>query len=231
MPSARAPAKKKSATQKKRKAAPKKKPASPGRRGRKKGAPPLDTDAILEGAGQVFIRQGYANTSLRQLMAGAGVSTTAFYARFASKEAVLEALATRFLTGLAAEGAARLAEVRSIEEGFEVGVDVLLKSIEAQRPLVRLLVGEAGAAEGVRRGLAAAYEQLAGLVEAQLERLVEKGAIEAADAKSIGWAFVGALKIQVERWALYEAIDGEELGPALHATARALMPVLRRRAR
>ncbi|MBS1120882.1 MAG: Bacterial regulatory protein, tetR family, partial [Deltaproteobacteria bacterium] len=54
-------------------------------------------DKILEAAEKVFAKHGYAVVSLRQLMAAARVSTTAFYARFDSKEAVMAALVTRLL--------------------------------------------------------------------------------------------------------------------------------------
>ncbi len=55
------------------------------------------SDRILGAAEKVFARQGYGETSLRQLMAAARVSTTAFYARFDSKEAVLVALVDRLI--------------------------------------------------------------------------------------------------------------------------------------
>ncbi len=45
---------------------------------------------ILESAARVFGKRGYADTSLRQLMAASRTSTTAFYARFAPM--ALEAL-------------------------------------------------------------------------------------------------------------------------------------------
>jgi AcrR family transcriptional regulator len=207
------------------------KPKPPERRGRKKGAPRPSSDQILEAAEEIFARQGFADTSLRQLMSAAGVSTSAFYARFASRDAVLEALATRFLTELAQTGAERIAAAKNLEEGFDVGVDVLVDAVRGKRDLVRLLLGEGNGSAEVRRGLGGALEQLAGLLGGNLERLVAKGIIEPADAQAVGWAFVGALKIQLERWALFESIETDELGPALRATASAMLPMLKRRRR
>jgi AcrR family transcriptional regulator len=201
------------------------------RRGRKKGAARPSSDQILEAAERVFAKQGFADTSLRQLMSAAGVSTTAFYARFPSRDAVLEAIATRFLEQLAVAAAERLPGVKNIGEGFDAGVDVLVATMQGRRPLVRLLLGEASGSDIVRGALGGAFEQLAQLLAGQLQRLVDKGHIEASDAEATGWALVGAMKIQVERWALYDAIDDDELGPALRATARAMLPVIKRRAR
>jgi AcrR family transcriptional regulator len=219
----------KTATKRAAKAEATKNPAE--RRGRKKGAPRPSRDAILEAAEGVFTRQGFGNTSLRQLMAAAGVSTTAFYARFSSREDVLEAIAMRFLTDLATDAAGRLGAARNVEEGFTLGVEVLLDAVKDKRPLLRLLLSEASSSEVVRRALGDAFEQLATLLAAQLQRLVDKGIVEAADARATGWALVGALKIQLERWALFESINAKELGPALRSTAEAMLPVIKRRAR
>jgi AcrR family transcriptional regulator len=204
---------------------------SPERRGRKKGAPRPTSDQILEAAEKVFAHQGFADTSLRQLIAAARVSTTAFYARFASREAVLEAIATRFLNQLANDTAAQLSEAEGIEDAFLAGVDLLATAVEGKRPLLRLLLGEAGGNEAVRLRLAAAFEQLASLMGGNLQRLVDKGIIEPSDARATGWAIIGALKIQLERWALLEAISADELRPALRSTAVAMLPVIKRRSR
>ena len=51
--------------------------------------PRPSSDGILASAEATFAEHGYGDTSLRQLMAKAGVSTTAFYSRFAGKEVTL----------------------------------------------------------------------------------------------------------------------------------------------
>lgn len=218
-------------TAKKRSKAARPAAAGPERRGRKKGAPRPTSDQILVAAERVFTSRGLSDTSLRQLIAAAGVSTTAFYARFPSREAVLEELATTFLDKLARDTAERLAEATDIESGFDLGVDALVAAVQHKRGLVRLLLGEAVGNASVRRALATAFEQIAGLLAANLQRLVDKGVIEPADALAVGWAFVGAMKIQLERWALFDSLKSDELGPALRSTARSMLPVLRRRAR
>ncbi|HET6582721.1 MAG TPA: helix-turn-helix domain-containing protein, partial [Nannocystaceae bacterium] len=57
-------------------------------------------DAILATAERVFAERGFADTSLRELIAACGCSTTAFYARFATKDAVLEVLLRDLLVDL-----------------------------------------------------------------------------------------------------------------------------------
>jgi len=207
-----------------KKSVPKKSAAQSAKRARRPSS-----DAILEAAEKIFARQGFADTSLRQLMAAAQVSTTAFYARFDSRDAVLEELAMRFLAELGAEAAEKLATARNIEEGFDIGVEVLLGAVKGKRDLVRLLLGEANASVAVRQSLARAYGQLASLLAGNLQRLVDRGELEPADATTVGWALVGAVKIQLERWALLDELDDDGLAQALSRAAQAMLPVLRRR--
>jgi AcrR family transcriptional regulator len=69
--------------------------------------PELRRNEFLDCAQALFLERGYDNASLNEVIVAAGVSKGAFYHYFASKEALLEALAGRF-----AEAA--LARIRSV---------------------------------------------------------------------------------------------------------------------
>ena len=186
-------------------------------------------DGILGAAERAFARRGYGETSLRQLVAEAGVSTTAFYARFESKEAVLQALVTALMTDLTTTAAAALAEARNIQEGFEVGVDALVGVLSAHRTTVRLALTEAASSAPIGAELRKAYGMLAQLMGGKLKRLVDRGEIEVPDADALAWALVGALHMQVLRWAVFDDLDDEALARALRATARTMLPAISRR--
>jgi hypothetical protein len=83
----------------------------------------------------------------------------------------------------------------------------------------------------MRKSFALALEQIVLVLEAPVARLVERGAIDRADASAVAWALVGSLKIQLERWALYDSVKDAELGPALRSTAQTFLGVLKKRAR
>src|SRR5690349_11780188 len=83
------------------------------------------SDRILVAAETLFASRGY-DVSLRQLIAAAGVSTTAFYARFPSKAAVLERLTESLFGELHVEAIAVLRRARDLEEGITRGVDLLV---------------------------------------------------------------------------------------------------------
>jgi AcrR family transcriptional regulator len=66
---------------------------APTRRGRPPKAEAPDTrQAILDAALDLFARQGYAGTSIRQIARAVGISEAGLYAHFASKRGVYDAL-------------------------------------------------------------------------------------------------------------------------------------------
>jgi AcrR family transcriptional regulator len=181
---------------------------------------------ILRAAERIFARDGYAETSLRRLIAEAGVSTTAFYARFPSKAAVLDALVAELLSDLYTTAARVLSDARGLEEGFEQGVEVLAQVLSNRRDLVRLALTEAACSPTARATMQGAYGMLAGLLTSKLKILADRGEIELHQADAFGWALVGAMQMQIARWAVYEELDDKELPGTLRATARALLPAV-----
>ncbi len=184
-------------------------------------------DRILEAAEKVFARRGYGGTSLRQLMSAAGVSTTAFYARFASKEDVLRALALRLLEELEGTARTELAQSIGLEDSFRRGVDVLFDVLAPRRALVRILLTEAASSAEITQTIGRLHTALAALLAGRIEALVARGSVHPLDATSAAWSFVGALNMQIQRWAVYEHVSTEALQGTLHAVASSLLPVLR----
>lgn len=181
-------------------------------------------DRILEAAEEVFAKHGYGEVSLRQLMAAAGVSTTAFYARFDSKEAVMAALTARLFGELYADAPGVLDRARDLESGIEVGVELLCERFAPRKALVKLVLGETGAIRVAVEARRRAYGLLAGFLAGRFAVLVERKRIVVADPDALAWALVGALEIQITRWALWDDIDLPTLRVQLRAAARAILP-------
>jgi AcrR family transcriptional regulator len=185
------------------------------------------SDRILEAAELVFARHGYADTSLRQLMTAANISTTAFYARFDSKEAVLQALVTGLLSDVGERARVEIGEAEGLEEGFRGAVDVLFDVISSRRDLVCIALTEACASPDITRTLGGLYAALARLLSARIEKLAAHGDAAAVDSGAVAWGIVGALNMQVLRWAVYEQIGTNALREQLHAVADSFLPALR----
>jgi AcrR family transcriptional regulator len=237
-------------------------------------------DRILEAAEKVFEESGYGDVSLRQLMAAAGVSTTAFYARFDSKEAVMAALVTRLFGELFEAAPGVLDQTRDLESGIERGVALLCERFAPRKALVRMILSEAGSASAAVEARRKAYGLLVAFLAARIaqfgaprgERTGDtpsdeptrrepdvtaadrrdrtnrtegaphddetkrdevpyrralrertRGRARFEDPTALAWALVGALEIQVVRWAVWNQIEVSELRDQLRASARAVL--------
>jgi AcrR family transcriptional regulator len=185
-------------------------------------------DRILSAAEALFATRGYGDVSLRQLMAAAGVSTTAFYARFDSKASVLNALTERLFADLHAEAAAVLTkQVRSLGEGIERGVDILIGQFKTRKALVRLVIAEAGSIPQTLEIRKKSYTMLVGFLAHYLRALTARGRLDVKDPDGMCWALVGALEMQVVRWAVWDDLDIDQLRAGLLGVAHAILPVER----
>lgn len=181
-------------------------------------------DRILVAAEQLFATRGYADVSLRQLMAAAGVSTTAFYARFDSKDAVLDTLSDQLFGQLQATAATSLGTVKSFEEGIAVGVDVLCTQFAPRKALVRLVIAEAGSITHTLDKRKKSYAMLVAFLAHYLRALSQRGRIDVSDPESLAWALVGAIEMQIVRWAVWDEISVDTLRTQLLAVAHAILP-------
>jgi AcrR family transcriptional regulator len=179
-----------------------------GRRGPKTRVTP---EQILEAAEACFDQNGYGETSLRQLIAATGVSSTAFYARYPSKEAVLAALVENLLGGLLEVGLTVLPKVSSRGEMFEQVPLAMLEVVRRRRTVVRLACTEAPANPSIRPALESAYQGLATMITSFLSGQVERGIlrVDPASLHDMAWSIVGAVYFQIMRWAVFDHFDDE----------------------
>src|SRR5438270_8340423 len=155
------------------------------------------SDRILAAAEAAFASEGYHEISLRQLIAAAGVSTTAFYARFASKAAVLEKLTETLFVDLSVDAAKVLRSARDLGDGIRRGVDLLVDHFGRRKALVRLIIAEAGSIPSVLAKRRQSYAMLAAFLARYLRALDERGVIACKSPDTVAWAIVGALEIQI----------------------------------
>ena len=143
-------------------------------------------DRILAAAETLFANKGYGEVSLRQLIAASGVSTTAFYARFDSKAAVLDTLTERLFAELQLEAAMTLRNVKDFASGIERGVDVLVARFGPRKALVRLIVAESGSLVPMLSTRRKSYATLAGFLGHYFKLLSDRGRISVADPQARG---------------------------------------------
>jgi AcrR family transcriptional regulator len=177
--------------------------------------PRPSADRIVVAAEAIFAERGYGETSLRQLMSAAGVSTTAFYSRFDSKEAVLQAMVERLLVGLRETALASLAGTTSPKTIIKRAVPALVAVLAEHRALVATTLSEGMAITSIRDSLSSTY---GGLVEIMSARLGGPR----KERPALAWAFVGSLQIQIMRWAVFQDLSRVELETELSAVSLSL---------
>lgn len=182
------------------------------------------SDGILEAAETAFAKHGYNELSLRQLISASRVSTTAFYARFDSKEAVLAALTSRLFGELHVDAPAALSKARDLASGIELGVDLLCERLGPRKALVRLILSEAGSSPAAMNARRDSYAMLAAFLAMRFAALNERKRIAVADPEALAWALIGALEIQFIRWAVWDQIDLAALRAQLARAALAILP-------
>jgi AcrR family transcriptional regulator len=99
---------------------------------------------ILEAAGRCFVRDGFHGTSTSAICAEAGISPGHLYHYFASKEAIIEAMAVANL-GRAAERFSQLAENSNAVTALLSAIDPLKSHRKrAAQPLLLEMLAESG---------------------------------------------------------------------------------------
>lgn len=190
------------------------------RSARKRTAP--SREGILEAAEALFAERGFGEPSLRDLISACGCSTTAFYARFDSKDAVLAALLDEWVGELVSAATEALPRAKTVEDGFAIGVDVLLDAVRDRKGLVRLFLCEAPCS-GSRDLIRTSYNSLSDLLAWRLEKMVARGESALQNPRQYAWALVGAVNVQLMRWAVFDELDDAELEDALRATAQTML--------
>lgn len=178
---------------------------------------------IMFCAEDLFGQHGYEQVSLRELLSAAAVSTTAFYARFRSKEDVVAALTSTLFAELFEQAPVVLDAAKDLETGIDLGVDLLCQQFGPRQKLVRVVLSEAGSVPGAMQARQHAYNTFATFLQGRLAGLAEKKRLP-GDPRTLAWALIGALEIHVMRWAVWDEIDVAQLRETLRTTARALLP-------
>jgi AcrR family transcriptional regulator len=185
--------------------------------------------AALDGFGTA----GYVATSVEQLCAAAGCSTRSFYEEFPNREAVLielhDALNGRafdaVVTAVASVGATddRADVARRVAAGVRAYLEVMTADPRQARIALVESVGVSPAADAARR---AAIDRFAGFLEAEAERLMGLGLVEARRYDLTARAIVGAMNELVSTWPDQGAERGH-LDALVTEATRLILAVLR----
>jgi AcrR family transcriptional regulator len=125
-------------------------------------------DAILDAAEQLFARQGFAATTIKQIGVAANVNSALLYYYFADKEALYREVLARLIGGLAAEGLHRVQGVHDPRQAIRALVEGQVEMLLARPHLPQLMARELTDHQAVHAH-GAITERLAGLFDAVCE--------------------------------------------------------------
>jgi TetR/AcrR family transcriptional regulator, copper-responsive repressor len=195
---------------------------SGARRGRPRA---FDRDEALDRAMGLFWDRGYEGTSLDDLTAAMGISTSSLYATFGDKACLFEAAIDRYLEGVGGYFLPLLSGERDVRKAFEQ----LLKRVarEATRPgqpvgcmLSLALTHSSPAAEAIRISLAKRRNVSRAILKARIEQAIAEGDLTPdTDAAALARFFmtvIQGMSVQARDGASRKDLDAAA-GLALHA--------------
>lgn len=161
---------------------------------------------LLAAALELFARQGYARTTIEALCTEAKVTARHFYQLFDSREAILRALYDNIIADLRAGVLqAMSAPNLSLSEQIPLGVSAMVQHYLTDSRHARVgvleVVGVSPQMEARRRE---AIHDMAGLIEAYLGSLVERGDLPKRNYHLISIALVGGINELLAEWLTLE---------------------------
>ncbi len=152
---------------------------------------------LMNAAIRLFARKGYAATTVREIVADAGVTKPVLYYHFGSKEGIYlammeEALAEFEATAAAAlaeEGSARTRILRLLDRMF----DLILQHLDVMRVLDAMYYGPPQGApyfdfEAIHRSFLA-------ILEGVVQEGITSGEFRRGDPADLAWALVGPFEV------------------------------------
>jgi AcrR family transcriptional regulator len=158
---------------------------------------------IKEDALRVFSERGYHATSVSDLVDAAGVARGTFYLYFDSKDAIFLELVDDLTAHLRANivGIDLTRGGQSMEDQLQATVVRILRTVESNHALTRIIFREAVGLDAVVDARLAAFDdELYGYVARSLQVGVALGTIRATDVATAAASVVGSVREIVYRW-------------------------------
>jgi len=172
---------------------------APGRRSRGRpriGKAEMIESELLEGAFRAFLNNGYAGTSLSQIVKSLGISKTTLYSRFASKQELFQAIIVRQTEGITAGAVLSGGTPLALEEGLRAYATSMMElSLEGDLLQInRLIYSESHRFPEL--GIAAANRSEHGIrvVSGFIAECAVRDGIPCRDAAGIAAAFIFMLR-------------------------------------
>jgi len=163
---------------------------------------------ILDCATKVFSERGYHGTTVRDVLAEAGVSTGSFYFYFSNKEDLFETLydeMNRMYLNVIQVAVENLAE--NVVESICKAITLALWSFQKNKALGRIMLIEAvGLNPRFEQKRAANNKRFSMILEDVLGEMQNKGIVQLPDIKVAALSFMGSIYTFITDWLQDETV-------------------------
>jgi TetR/AcrR family transcriptional regulator, fatty acid metabolism regulator protein len=159
----------------------------------------------LETAARVFAVKGYYNTTVRDLLDEAGISTGSFYFYFNNKEELFEILYDEmihtYLNVLQDAVDTITNNAGNIVESITKAITLSLRTFQKNKELARImLIGSVGLNPNFEKKKTADHHKISLVFEEIFKKLLQKRAISVPDAKVAAILFTGSIYNTITDW-------------------------------
>jgi AcrR family transcriptional regulator len=150
-------------------------------------------EQLLESAVRLFFEQGYAQTSLQQVVDDAGLTKGAFYHYFSSKEEILQLIHDSYLDEELARAKAVVELGLGAAETVRALIRAMLETVAAFQDQMTIFLRERNALSGEHMAaVRAKRDEFEQIVTAVIERGVREGEFRpTSDVRLIAFAIMG----------------------------------------
>ncbi|MGE7990016.1 TetR/AcrR family transcriptional regulator [Pseudomonas sp. NPDC089554] len=146
---------------------------------------------LIKAAREAFATQGYADSSMDELTAEAGLTRGALYHHFGGKKGLLEAVIAQIDSEMVQRLAVVIEQASSTWEGFiEESIAYIRMALEPEIQRIVLLDGPAVLGDSSRW---ASQNACMRSTERSIQKLMDEGTVRAVDAEAMARMVMGAL--------------------------------------
>lgn len=166
---------------------------------------------ILEAAVRMFMRRGYARTSVSDIIREGKVARGTFYLYFKSKKDLITILADRFMNEISAATRQIVLAGRTgdLEDLVRQQASDLIATLTRNRLLARLLLTDTGIDADVSARLNFFYSQMGDIIRQRLEENVKNGVFRGCEANVAARSIIGAIKENISVWMTQDNLELE----------------------
>jgi len=156
-------------------------------------------EMILECSRTLFVKKGYIDTSIRDIIESSGYGASTFYRYFASREEILNTLLTEFLDTI----------IQRVNELYAVEKDLRMRFIESKRSMLEVFVENpemaeiysraSGISEGIDKCLKSFDDRFIEFSSQNISYGINRGLFKDMPVKPIAHAILGIIKFDFLR--------------------------------